>query len=274
MTTFNEAVKQLARQQREEVIRSLSGRGQYRLLSQYSHFAVPTATWARMRPAQRSEVVNRFDKATIKTKLPQLSEIRSDGQGPSTPSAVSEVLSNLTETSKNQLSVSVERCGISKLALTTVQFMWEKAEQLISTENAIILVLQEMTTNLRWSFHIPHQYFTWFNVAPMANTSVMKSALIGVLLEFAHIPLLLLRPWEVWAQLHMQVVYKRLADLIADKLHKPYSTIIQLIRCRLRFSLLCSTITCLRGSRRPKTNFSGLFTTDPALVVAEGRVPF
>ena len=135
--TFNEEVKQLARQQREEVIRSLSGRGQYRLLSQYSHFAVPTATWARMRPAQRSEVVNRFDKATIKTKLPQLSEIRSDGQGPSTPSAVSEVLSNLTETSKNQLSVSVERCGISKLSLTTVQFMWEKAEQLISTENAI-----------------------------------------------------------------------------------------------------------------------------------------
>ena len=70
-----------------------------------------------------------------------------------------------------------------------------------------------------------------------------------------------------------QVVYKRLADLIADKLHKPYSTIIRLVRCRLCFSLLRSTITCLRGSRRPKTNFSSLFTTDPALVVAEGRVP-
>ena len=70
-----------------------------------------------------------------------------------------------------------------------------------------------------------------------------------------------------------QVVYKHLADLIADKLHKPYSTIIRLVRCRLCFSLLRSTITCLRGSRRPKTNFSSLFTTDPALVVAEGRVP-
>ena len=42
-----------------------------------------------------------------------------------------------------------------------------------------------------------------------------------------------------------QVVYKHLADLIADKLHKPYSTIIRLVRCRLCFSLLRSTITCL-----------------------------
>ena len=85
-------------------------------------------------------------------------------------------------------------------------------------------------------------------------------------------PLLFSTLWEVWGPT-AQVVYKRLADLIADKLHKPYNTIIQLIQCRLCFSLLRSTITCLRGSRRPKTNFSGLFTTDPALVVAEGRVP-
>ena len=157
--TFNEEVKQLAKQQREEVIRSLSGRGQYRLLPQYSHFAVPTATWAKMRPAQRSEVVNRFDKATLKNKIsPLLSETRSDGQGPSTlsDSAVNEVL---TETRQKQLSVSVERCGISKMTLTTVQFMWEKAEELISTKNAITCAPGDNRKSkmvLSYSTSIPH----------------------------------------------------------------------------------------------------------------------
>ena len=52
-----------------------------------------------------------------------------------------------------------------------------------------------------------------------------------------------------------QVVYKRLADLIADKLHKPYNTIIQLIRCRLCFSLLHSTITCFERVKTSKDKF-------------------
>lgn len=63
----------------------------------------------------------------------------------------------------------------------------------------------------------------------------------------------------------IQVVYKRLADLIADK---PYIVIVWLIRCRLCFSLLWSTIMCLRESRTQKTNFTNLFATDPALAKA------
>ena len=68
----------------------------------------------------------------------------------------------------------------------------------------------------------------------------------------------------------MQFVYKRVADMIADKLNKSYSTIIRLLRCRLCFSLLRSAITCLRGHSRHY--FTNLLTTDPALVVAEGWV--
>ena len=70
----------------------------------------------------------------------------------------------------------------------------------------------------------------------------------------------------------VQVVYKRVADMIANKLNKSYSTIIRLLRCRLCSSLLRSTITCLRGSRHSKINFTNLLTTDPVLVVAEGWV--
>ena len=47
--------------------RALSGRGQYRLLPQFSHFAVSPSQWAKMRPEQRREVVEQFDKATVKS---------------------------------------------------------------------------------------------------------------------------------------------------------------------------------------------------------------
>ena len=45
------------------------------------------------------------------------------------------------------------------------------------------------------------------------------------------------------------VFYKRLASLLALKKDQPYSHMIGWIRCRLGFSLLRSSITCLRGTR-------------------------
>ena len=45
------------------------------------------------------------------------------------------------------------------------------------------------------------------------------------------------------------VVYKRIASLIADKHNKPYSKTMNWLRCRLSFSLLRSAVMCLRGSR-------------------------
>ena len=44
-------------------------------------------------------------------------------------------------------------------------------------------------------------------------------------------------------------VYKRIASLISEKYDRPYSNTIRWIRCRLNFSLLRSTIMCLRGSQ-------------------------
>ena len=45
------------------------------------------------------------------------------------------------------------------------------------------------------------------------------------------------------------VCYKRLASLIATKQEQPYSSTIAWIRCRLSFSLLRSSIQCIRGAR-------------------------
>ena len=71
------------------------------------------------------------------------------------------------------------------------------------------------------------------------------------------------------------VVYKRLAAMIADKCEKPYSQIIQLIRCRLNFSLLRSAIMCIRGSRstrrHPVSSHGSGGSIDLACSV--GRVP-
>ena len=71
------------------------------------------------------------------------------------------------------------------------------------------------------------------------------------------------------------VVYKRLAAMMAEKYEKPYGQIIQLIRCKLNFSLLRSAIMCIRGSRsarrHPDSNRGTGGSIDLACSV--GRVP-
>ena len=46
-----------------------------------------------------------------------------------------------------------------------------------------------------------------------------------------------------------KVVYKKLASMIATKHNQSYSQTINWLRCRLSFSLLRSSIMCIRGSR-------------------------
>ena len=45
------------------------------------------------------------------------------------------------------------------------------------------------------------------------------------------------------------VVYKRIATLIFEKRGHPYSHVLRWLRCHLCFSLLCSAVMCLQGSR-------------------------
>ena len=66
------------------------------------------------------------------------------------------------------------------------------------------------------------------------------------------------------------VVYKRLASMIAEKQDQPYSRTIQWIRCRLCFSLLRSAIMCLRGSRSTYHHPTGPDNIE--LASSEGRI--
>ena len=147
---FNEEVKELVKQQREEIIRALSGRGQYRLIQQFSHYSVSPSKWIKMRPEQRREVVTQFDKATMKSKrtLP-----------PGSVRASASTLIVTEQPSEKKLSVSAEESGITKLTLTTLQHMWQKAEELINSDNAVTPAPGSDKTAkmvLSYSSRIPH----------------------------------------------------------------------------------------------------------------------
>ena len=66
------------------------------------------------------------------------------------------------------------------------------------------------------------------------------------------------------------VMYRRLANLLSDKWNSSYSLIMGWLRCSLSFSLLRSSLMCLRGSRSSSGSPGVPAAVD--LVVAEGRL--
>ena len=46
--------------------------------------------------------------------------------------------------------------------------------------------------------------------------------------------------------------YKHLANVIANKTEKKYSLVMELLKCRIGFSLIRSSVLCIRGSRSAK----------------------
>ena len=115
---FNTQVREVVKQQQEEIVRALSGRGQFRLLPQFSHFSVSATSWTKMKPEQRREVISKFNKATLKSKI-------------------STIIIGGMSSSRKRIAVSPESSGITKLTITTLQCMWEKAEVLMNSDNMI-----------------------------------------------------------------------------------------------------------------------------------------
>ena len=64
--------------------------------------------------------------------------------------------------------------------------------------------------------------------------------------------------------------YKRLASLLSEKREESYSVTMGWLRCALSFSLLRSSILCVRGTRRAKS-----FCPPDSIVEAavSGRLP-
>ena len=66
------------------------------------------------------------------------------------------------------------------------------------------------------------------------------------------------------------VTYRRLASLLSNKWNFSYSVIMGWLRCSLGFSLLCSSLMCLHGSRSSSGSPGVPVAVD--LAVAEGRL--
>jgi hypothetical protein len=153
---FNSNLKRLVDAKREEVIRALSGRGQYRLQPQYSHLGVDELKWQRMRPDQRKKLIHKFDEAALcsvqSVKDPKSTVESSSQHGASQNVSSSESTqsqsshcdlhtSSTSASSSNhppptRLSIGANESGLN-LHKEVVSGIWEKAEKLVNMERGL-----------------------------------------------------------------------------------------------------------------------------------------
>ena len=69
-----------------------------------------------------------------------------------------------------------------------------------------------------------------------------------------------------------QTFYKRLADLLSLKCDMAYSSLMGWLRCKLSFTILRSTVMCIRGSRSSRHRAVSE-SSDIALIYSEDYVP-
>jgi len=113
---FNDSLKRIVDGQRDEAIRALSGRGQYRLTQEYHHLQVTPQQWARMTTQQRQEVVKCFDATPLH---------------PAKGSSRSVTVSR-------ELSIRPETSGIDSVPLATLKQIWEKATEYLNSSTDVI----------------------------------------------------------------------------------------------------------------------------------------
>ena len=66
--------------------------------------------------------------------------------------------------------------------------------------------------------------------------------------------------------------YKRLASMLADQWKQPYSSTMGWLRCRLSFSLLRSSIMCLRGARSSAHRFESSLASAVDLTISDSSL--
>ena len=121
---FNNQLKQIVDGQRDEAIRSLSGRGQYRLCEQYQYLQVHPQAWIKMTPAQRCAVVKQFDDTSLRRSMSTSYE--------DTTSNESNAMS------KSNMSVTSEHCSITSLPQATLNSIWAKALEYVTSSTDVV----------------------------------------------------------------------------------------------------------------------------------------
>ena len=131
---FNNQLKEIVEGQRDEAIRSLSGRGQFQLCEQYRYLQVHPQEWVKMTSDQRRNAVKKFDDAPLRKS-------KSAGQGilraaMSSDSASDTVSSDVDP--KGGMSVESEDCGITTLPQATLDSIWSKALEYVLSSSDVV----------------------------------------------------------------------------------------------------------------------------------------
>ena len=127
---FNNALKEIVEGQREEAIRSLSGRGRYRVCKGYKYMQVDPQKWATMSPEQRQDVIKQFDSAPVRPS-------RATTHSESVAGTSSE--SGSTSSSRGKLLwVDPEETGITSVPLATLKEIWAKAAEYASSTGDVV----------------------------------------------------------------------------------------------------------------------------------------
>jgi len=133
---FNEAMKHLVMSQRDEVLRSLSGRGQYRLDQEYAHLLVAPQQWTKMNTEQRKQLVKQFDNMRLRCSA-AAATVQCTSQ--STPTGLFATdRGHGTDQPSKHLSVSVDDSNISSLPKATLEAMWSKAEEYLLSKVDVV----------------------------------------------------------------------------------------------------------------------------------------
>ena len=133
--SFNDHMKEVVLQQRDEVIRTLSGRGKYRLCGAYEHLQVSPQEWAKMTPNQRKRHIKKFDDAAQASLRPSSSSRTASSCSilSSEPSS-----SNTTPANEKFLSVLCEDSGIENIPFATLHSIWVKAEEYLNSSSDVV----------------------------------------------------------------------------------------------------------------------------------------
>ena len=138
-----------------------SEQGLYCLTAQYRQLAVAPDLWLKMWPDERMKVVKQFEGCSVYTSKSTSRKKLTFSSG--TPDSSSSVLSEShyrqehdkdkvlsqqqqheerpkeqpQQQERRELSISAEECGIDSLPHVTLRIMWQKAEDLLNSENMI-----------------------------------------------------------------------------------------------------------------------------------------
>ena len=125
---FLEKFKELLLEQEQEVKKAILGRGKYELRSQYQSWHVSEAKWFSMTTVQRQQHLQKFSAASVE----DISHCEGD--------AAASICIGRDQSLSSSLSVDfTSLTGSTRIPLNCLQGIWNKAAELLKTDNAIVM---------------------------------------------------------------------------------------------------------------------------------------